>query len=73
MATESKGKEAATSSGSHSSLEGFMVVSKGIQGKQLEAIISNVLSKADIFIFGELLDLKNYQAVRCVVATLSGS
>ena len=46
-----------------SKMEQYAILAKGAKGKSLEALISEVLSAADIWIFGEMLDMENIKAV----------
>ena len=44
-------------------IEAYLLMAKDKSGRALEEIIDRVLSQAEIFVFGEFLELANVQAV----------
>lgn len=47
-----------------SALEQFLLLSKGAKGRACAALIEKAVNSPSIFVFGELLDMPNVQAVR---------
>lgn len=49
---------------SGAALEQFLLLSKSAKGRASVALIEKVVNSPGIFVFGELLDMPNVQAVR---------
>eukprot|EP00811_Abedinium_folium_P036747 NODE_9427_length_1425_cov_4.754237.p1 GENE.NODE_9427_length_1425_cov_4.754237~~NODE_9427_length_1425_cov_4.754237.p1 ORF type:complete len:278 (-),score=112.98 NODE_9427_length_1425_cov_4.754237:442-1275(-) len=59
-----QGAPATTSSASP--LEQFVLLAQGAQGRACEALVRQALDHSGVFVFGELLDCPNVQALRAV-------
>ena len=64
MDTSSSSTAAAKTSTSNATIESYLLLANGVRGAAVVGLIQQVIAANNLFVFGEILDHSNVQAVK---------